>query len=315
MKNKILSLIMAVVLIAVQLVIPVAVSADEIPAPVFTLDLSEYTHETQTIKNGVTDSADGITVLEKTAGVAPNVKTYYNASGDKIFSFETANDDATKAETGVDVLGAIKIDAATINDFLGANSDKEMTVTYWANTHRTGNESRFNYAVDGKEGGSINTYNTGSYDEFKVAGQGTNGKGFGYVNSSSVGVWKFFAVSKKWTESETTPGSGKWTYTMFFGDTVKTGTTNEIAYTDPSAMQMFIGARGTNFSASGQYPFLGEIAGFKVYNSALTQDQLTSLKTAENYSALTAEADMPQTELLKMFLYQPIHLRLNLITL
>ncbi len=291
MKNNTLSLILAFVLIAVQLTVPVMVSATDVPEPVFTLDLSEYTNENQVIKNGAlkTPSSAGITVLNAKTGVAPTVKTYYTAEGEEVLAFQAANDDTAMNETGIDVLGAIKIDADTINSFLGEMGDKEMTVTYWGKTYRKGAQSRLNYADDGDVTykGSITTYNQANWEECRVAGQSTINKGYAYVSSSPLNAWTFFAISKKWTE--TTTGNGTWTYTFFFGDSVKSGATKEIAYTDSSEMEMFIGARGTDFSATTQHSYRGEIAGFNIYNKALTQEQIESIKTAQNYTSLKTE--------------------------
>lgn len=294
MKNKILSLALAVVLIAVQLTIPVIASTTEIPEPVFTLDLSEYTAETQTIKNGVTDSATGISAINnvvtdeesgETTTYKPAVKEYISGNDEDV----TAVQFATEGETG-STLGLIQVDAETINELLGENGDKEMTVTFWAKPYRNHYGSPFNYSADIKSG-SINTWCMKNYFEFKIA----NGKTKVSVSQLPLNEWTFYAISKTWTESDTTPGNGTWDYTVLFGDTVKTGTSAEVTYSDNSAMNMYLGAAGTKFTDAGQYPFQGEMAGLKVYNSALTQEQLTSLKATENYSVLTTEEELPDS--------------------
>lgn len=283
MKNRIFAFVLITAVLMTTLIAPINISAGTIE-PVFTLDLSEYSTDSQVVKNGVDSSSGGISVVNVTDDVAPTIKKYYSVSGEEVYGFQTSTEDDTGTK-----LGIIKIDAETVNEFLGENGDKEMTVTFWSKPYRNHNGSVFNYN-QGKTS-SISSFCMKNYDEIAIAG----GKAKTSVGSLPLNEWRFHAISKKWTESETTSGSGTWSYSILYGDTVKAGTTDEIAYTDASSMDMFIGAMNTDFEAAGNYLFQGEIAGLNVYNSALTEDELKSIKAEQDYTNLTEPDDMPQT--------------------
>ena len=213
------------------------------------MDLSEYDTTTQTVKNGVTDSANGITVKPAATGVAPNVKKYYKADGTEVLALQTANDNATYTETSVNKLGAVNISSAKIDELLTDPNGDEMTITFWSKAYkRSSGSAAYGAPVAYTKTSVDSAYTIGSFTyngsvEWKpVTTAKPEGATKAVSKSTSVGTdsWVFHALSRKWTEDAENPGTGTWTYTIMNGDSpISDGvTTAKMSYESAAGMNL-----------------------------------------------------------------------------
>ena len=264
---------------------------------VFTMDLSAYDTTTQTVKNGVTSDNTGVHVINYSATQKPMVKKYYDETGNKVYAFQSALETFDTANAATRQLGCIEVEKEKINELLGTAGDKAMTVTFWSKAYTRETSSHnygvpFYYAVGAGEATNnsrIASWSQKQYSSFKVAGNKQHTK-----NQLPVDTWIFNAISMSWNDSETTEGKGTWSYDGYLHTTYISGTTDEMNFLDNSNMDMRIGA-SLDANDVFSWVFQGEIAGLQVYKSDLSKAQLDSIKAAQNYTTLTAEADMVQS--------------------
>lgn len=245
------------------------------PTPVFTMDLSDYTDETPTIKNGVTGSNEGIYYHSRTTK-HPDAKTYKTESGEmiKALPFRKINEDGTN-----EMWGNVVVNSETLNALLGSNQDKELTVAFWAKSSCISANvtpvAMGNWKEDLK---SFGTWGSGKIIQFSV-GRSSNNTVVDHRKLAE-NVWTFHAISMKWTDSEAGDGTGTWTCVGQIGDTAYSATVNATHRDDTTNMALYIGGY-INANNIPIQSYTGDITGFSLYNQALTAEELNAVKTAQ----------------------------------
>ncbi len=244
------------------------------PDPVFTMDISAY-KASGVVKNAVDGSTDGITVVKKVRDTAtetngPIFLTDYTRKGYEIDYLAFSDGTTTSADYN-GYLGSIFLSPELTTELVGTGD--EMTVEFWAKM-----------TDGGKDYGRPFTYGNTAGTEMSFQEQSNKfGKiqpisGFEQYNINYDNEkWHYFAISRKWTETDAETKAGTWEVVVFKDGqevAVNSGQTLPTARNTTANAVLTIGGNRTNGGTVTYNPFAGGIAEFKVYNKMLTADQM-----------------------------------------
>lgn len=304
--KKVLSLLMVSAMLIGMLGLPV-VSADETTkSPVFTMDLSEYSAENQVVKNGVTGSSDGIWISKKMTTLTdersgPALKSASTTSGGSIKYLSFADHTQTKKDTFDGFLGGVVLNPTLMNSLVG-NGD-EMTVEFWAKAdkpNRTNGEGNaFAYQTSQTAQNPMTWELNRSPNDTTIRIDAASIlktqkdepadadiRRLSTETALKADSWHYYAISRKWTETDATTGKGTWTYCMLEDDKLLTSATSDELWKNPLITEagscLTIGGKQHPVTTLGIWnPFEGSIASFNIYNTMLSADELKANYNAE----------------------------------
>ncbi len=283
--KRFISMLIVCTLLMGTLGVQVATATETESNLVFSLDLSDYA-AAGTVKNGVTGSAEGISVNGSTdtgTSLTPVYNKHYTSNGASIeaLSFIQDVNGANKRS------GWLQMTPALSNSLVDA--DGEFTVEIWAkhDSTYTSGDSLYSFRSSTNENypnlTSI-TYGGSGYIEFRPIGKvkydGTITDSWSHYSKiwPTGDTWHHYVIARKWTYTDEENGLGNWDVAVYM-DGVKQSFTGTL-YTDgkyelsDSAHQYFqIGGR--EYGASSQ-SYGGEIATFNLYNTMLDAETVAA---------------------------------------
>ena len=279
--RKILSTALVLTMVISLLVPANFASASE--GKIFSLDLSSYSESTPIVKNGVTSSSNGISVLAGNNATAPELKSFQSSEGTTKYLEFTDSTDLTKTN------GSVLMDATAV---ASVANQSNLSIEWWGNTYGGGNNNYANkgwifaFAPDNtSENGNTNffdnyAYRTGFYlRPFRKMDSGQNKLHQKFTNEqTNYGTWHHYVVTRKWDEE-----ADEWTHTLYRdGDYVLDETVVGLG-TDETNGIFAIGslANGSNF-------YCGAIAEFNIYTTVLSESAIEAkyAATKDAYVAL-----------------------------